>query len=54
MLALIILLLTAIGIIGGAGNLIYLGQYINAFGVLVCGWLAFPKAKEYWKTIIED
>lgn len=51
MLALIILLLTSIGIIGGAGNLIYFGQYINALGVLVCGWLAFPEIKKYWNII---
>ena len=52
--ALIILLLFLIGVIGGAGNLIYFGQYVNAIGVLVCGWLAFPEAKKYWKTIIGD
>ena len=52
--ALIILLLSLIGVIGGTGNLIYFGQYVNAIGVLVCGWLAFPEAKKYWKTIIGD
>jgi hypothetical protein len=52
--ALIILLLSLIGVIGGAGNLIYFGQYVNAIGVLVCGWLAFPEAKKYWQTIIGD
>ena len=50
----IILFLALIGVIGGAGNLIYFGQYVNAIGVLVCGWLAFPEAKKYWKTIIGD
>jgi len=54
MVALIVLFLALIGVVGGTGNLIYFGQYVNAIGVLVCGWLAFPKAKEYWKTIIED
>ena len=52
--ALIILLLSLIGVIGGTGNLIYFGQYVNAIGVLVCGWLAFPEAKKYWQTIIGD
>jgi hypothetical protein len=52
--ALIILLLSLIGVVGGAGNLIYFEQYVNAIGVLVCGWLAFPEAKKYWKTIIGD
>ena len=54
MVALIILLLSLIGVVGGAGNLIYFGQYVNAIGVLVCGWLAFPEAKKYWQTIIGD
>ena len=53
-IALIILLLSLIGVVGGAGNLIYFGQYVNAIGVLVCGWLAFPEAKKYWQTIIGD
>lgn len=54
MLAFIILLFTAIGVIDGTGNLIYFGQYINAVGVLVCGWLAFPKIKDLWKTLFGD
>lgn len=54
MVALIILLLSLIGVVGGTGNLIYFGQYVNAIGVLVCGWLAFPEAKKYWKIIIGD
>ena len=53
-IALIVLFLALIGVVGGAGNLIYFGQYVNAIGVLVCGWLAFPKAKKYWQTIIGD
>ena len=53
-IALIILFLSLIEVVGGAGNLIYFGQYVNAIGVLVCGWLAFPEAKKYWQTIIGD
>ena len=52
--ALIVLFFALIGVVGGAGNLIYFGQYVNAIGVLVCGWLAFPEAKKYWQTIIGD
>jgi hypothetical protein len=52
-LALVILFLFAIGVIGGCGNLIYYGDYIPAIGVLVSGWLALPKAKEYWNEIFK-
>ena len=50
----IILFLALIGVIGGAGNLIYFGQYVNAIGVLACGWLAIPEVKNYWNKIIGD
>ena len=54
MIPALILFLALIGVVAGTGNLIYFGQYVNAIGVLVCGWLAFPEAKKYWQTIIGD
>jgi len=53
-LVLVILFLFAIGVIGGAGNLCYYGEYVTAIGVLVAGWLALPKAKEYWSKIFSN
>jgi len=53
-LVLVILFLFAIGVIGGAGNLCCYGEYVPAIGVLVAGWLALPKAKEYWSKIFSN
>ena len=50
-LYLMVLLLYAMGVIGGIGYSIYNGAYPIAVGVAVTGWLAFPKVKEIFKTI---
>ena len=50
-LYLMVLLLYAMGVIGGIGYAIYNGAYPIAVGVAVTGWLAFPKVKEIFKTI---
>ena len=50
-LYLLVLLLYAMGVIGGIGYAIYNGAYPIAVGVAVTGWLAFPKVKEIFKTI---
>lgn len=42
----ITLLLCVIGVLGGIGYAIYDGVYHIAVGIAVCGWMAFPKAKE--------
>ena len=42
----IVLLLYAMGVIGGIGYAIYNGAYPIAVGVAVTGWLALPKVKE--------
>ena len=52
-LELLVLFLYAIGVIGGCGNLCYYGEYVPAIGVLVAGWMALPKAKEYWDKLTE-
>jgi len=54
MIPALILFLALIGVVAGTGNLIYFGQYVNAIGVLACGWLAFPEVKNYWNKIIGD
>lgn len=41
-----VLLLYAMGVIGGIGYAIYNGAYPIAVGVAVTGWLALPKVKE--------
>ena len=45
-LYLMVLLLYAMGVIGGIGYAIYNGAYPIAVGVAVTGWLALPKVKE--------
>lgn len=47
----VVLLLYAMGVIGGIGYAIYNGAYPIAVGVAVTGWLAFPKVKKIFKTI---
>ena len=54
MIPALILFLALIGVVAGTGNLIYFGQYVNAIGVLACGWLAIPEVKNYWNKIIGD
>lgn len=51
-LALVILMLYAIGVVGGIGNLCYYHQYVPALGVLVTGVLALPKVKEVFENFI--
>lgn len=45
-LYLLVLLLYAMGVIGGIGYAIYNGAYPIAVGVAVTGWLALPKVRE--------
>ena len=50
---LVVLLLYAMGVIGGIGYAIYIGAYPIAVGVAVNGWLAFPKVKEMFQWLTE-
>ena len=52
-IALVILMLYAIGVVGGIGNLCYYHQYVPALGVLVTGVLAFPTVKRFFKKMSE-
>lgn len=52
-IALVILMLYAIGVVGGIGNLCYYHQYVPAIGVLATGVLAFPTVKRFFKKMLE-
>ena len=42
----ILLILTVIGIIGGIGYSIYNGAWVIAIGLVVTGYMAYPKVKD--------
>ena len=52
-IALVILMLYAIGVVGGIGILCYYHEYIPALGVLVTGVLALPTVKRFFKEMSE-
>lgn len=41
----------ALASIGGFGYAVYGGSWPIAIAVVALSYMAFPKAKEYWKTI---
>ena len=45
--------LYALGSIGGVGMLLKSGDWLFAIGVSVVAYMAFPKAKEYYKEGLE-
>ena len=48
----ILLFLAIIGFLGGIGYAIYSGAYIVAIGVITLGFMAYPRAKEYFNKLI--
>lgn len=51
--SLIMLFFWLMGIIGGIGYSLYCNAYPIAFGVLVTGWLSWPKVKDLWDNLME-
>ena len=47
------LALYALGAINGIAYSCYIGEYPTAIGVAVLAVMAFPKAKEYYKSLTE-
>jgi hypothetical protein len=43
------LALYVLGSINGVAYSIYIGEWPTAIGVAVLSYMAFPKAREYWK-----
>ena len=50
---LLILFLWVMGIVGGIGYSIWQGAWPVAVGVLVCGWLSWPRVVELYKGLVE-
>lgn len=48
----ILLFLTLIGIIGGIGYSIYNSAWVIAIGLVVTGYMAYPKVKETFNKMI--
>lgn len=49
----IILMLAILGFIGGIGYILWVGNsYPIALGILALGFLAYPKAREYFKYLL--
>ena len=48
----LILAIAFLGLAGGIGYAIYNGAYLIAIGIAVLGYLAYPKAKEMFKELI--
>jgi len=51
--ALAMLFLYLIGAINGVGYSIYIGEWVTAVCVFILAVMAFPQAREYWKTLTE-
>ena len=47
----IMLALYVLGSINGVAYSIYIGEWPTAIGVAVLAYMAFFKAREYWKTL---
>lgn len=47
----IMLALYVLGSINGVAYSIYIGEWPTAIGVAVLSYMAFFKAREYWKTL---
>lgn len=50
----LILAIAVLGLAGGIGYTIYNGAYLIAIGIAVLGYLAYPKAKEMFKSLFSD
>ena len=50
---LLVMMLWAMGLIGGAGYCIYKGAYPIALGCIVNAILAFPKVKEFYNDLMK-
>ena len=50
----IILALAFVGLVGGIGYTIYSGAYPIAVGIAVLAYLAYPQAKEMFKSLFND
>lgn len=53
-LVFLVLALAFIGLLGGIGYTAYYGDYPITIGVAVLGYLAYPKAKEMFKSLFDD
>ena len=51
-LVFLVLALAVLGLLGGIGYTIYNGAYPIAIGIAFLGYLAYPKAKEMFKEMI--
>ena len=49
----IMLALAVFGLIGGIGYTIWCGAYPIAIGVAALGWMAWPKAVEYYNHLFD-
>lgn len=52
-LAFVLLILTAVGILGGIGYTIYYGVYMVTAGLVAAGYVAWPEVKELYKKLTE-
>ena len=52
-LAFLVLAFAVLGLVGGIGYTAYNGAYFIAVGIIILGYLAYPKAKEMFKSIIQ-
>lgn len=50
----LILAIAFVGLVGGIGYTIYSDAYPVTLGVAVLGYLAYPKAKEMFKSLFND
>ena len=50
----LILAIAFLGLAGGIGYTIYNGAYLITIGIVVLGYLAYPKAKEMFKNLFSD
>lgn len=50
----VLLALAILGLLGGIGYTIYNSAYPIALSIAVLGYLAYPKAKEMFKSLFDD
>lgn len=50
----LILAIAFLGLAGGIGYTIYNGAYLIAIGIAVLGYLAYPKAREMFRSLFSD
>ena len=49
----LVLTLYLLGVIGGIGYTVYTNAYVITLGIVVTSYLAFPKAKELFKKMLQ-